>query len=402
MGSADRDGALTTPPPNPKQPGKLETSFVDATRLSQGKRAELLKTLDRASAGRKDSRRKNDRYEYQVHSLPATILLEGGGESKVLMHGRNISTGGLALLHGGYLHNGTQVRVLLKTQQTVDKLVLGRVVACRHIAKNIHEISLQFYDKIDVSDFCGPGAKVVSTLKAAVHVPKFTGLALCYCKDKAERAVLGGWLSMTGLSVAETSTIGSTIDRLKRLPVVVALIDVGDDHETPEQIIKSLRDAGFGRTILALTPDERPVPGADAEVRRPLDMSALMKILVTTCRVEALLDHEPIYSSMASNPGAAELLSGYVKQLGSLAAQIEDAVQTDRAASAKQACQNIRSTASGYGFASLGDAAGQAMLALDVSKTPKACARHLMLLASLCKRATAGMPSSRKTGDAAA
>ncbi|MDX2115883.1 MAG: hypothetical protein SFZ24_09750 [Planctomycetota bacterium] len=366
------------------------TVRFDATRLTDAQRRELLKSLDRsAGAARERSRRVHDRFEYHEASVPLTVQHSSGAEINLSVHARSLSVGGIGFLHGGYLHPGTQVRVLLRTRQGIDKLVLGRVACCRHVARNIHEIGVQFHDKIDVADFCQPNARIVSAVSTALRPPELTGLAACMCASKADRAALSAWLSSTGMNVIETNTIGATLDRIKRLPLVVL---VADGRAAPElsssQLVGAIRSAGFGGVLLVATVDGAPAPEANGDIPRPFQLRTFMDVLASACSPERVIDDSPVISSIAADPGTAQLLKGYVEQLGLLASQIEGALASEDRERASQACQTIRSTAVGYGFAAIGEAASNALLALQGVPTVKGALRHLNLLVSLCRRAT--------------
>lgn len=390
--SVSADAYRVPSPGNSARQNAVES--IDSTRLSDAKRREMISALDRAasSSSKGESGRRHDRFEYHERDIRVTILHTMGGETHLLVHGRNLSAGGMSFLHGGFLHAGTTCRVLLKTKKGIDKLMLARVAGCRHISKNIHEIGVQFYEKIDVSDFCSSGAKIISSMSISVQVPELAGISVCFNDDKAERALLSGWLSATGLSVVEASSTGAMLDRIKRMPVILVVADAKSADVSVTEMVEAVRAAPFTKPLILIPDEEGGAVECDGELRRPLEMSAFMKLLITICRPERILDHEPIYSSLGADPNAEGLLLSYCEQVQALVAQIEGAIAGDNYSAAQHACQSIRSTAVGYGFPALGDAASQALVALDVSKSAKAVRRHLTMLTSLCRRIKPGLP----------
>jgi len=386
--------------PQPSRHNPKDTPFIDALRIPQAARKKILESLDLSASQRpKDSRRKHDRFEYRVADVPLTIVQGLVSDLRFMVQARNLSTGGMSFLHGGFLHQGADCRLLLKSASGMEKLILGKVVSCRYIMRNIHEVSVQFSERIDILDFCGPKPQVVSALEDSVHIPRFSGLALCATANKEERLLLAGWLSTTGLNVVEATSHGTALDKVKRFPFVLVVCDFsGSKLDTPKAI-EAIRAAGFNRSLLAIVNEGETMEGVSGVVVRPLNNAEFNRTLMLACELPGVDSAGPIFSLLATDPGANELLIPYVEQIRTIAVQIEAALDRNDLAGALQSCQSIRSTAGGYGFPSLGDAASQALLALDVSREIQNAARHLKLLTEMCRRVNPGRPAEFPVAD---
>jgi hypothetical protein len=103
--------------------------------------------------------------------------------------GRNLSSGGLAFLHGAPLPIGTPCSVTLFDKEGAPSISPGNIVRCRKVAGRIHELGISFSSKIDVSRFVGDrgqsGARPSipdSNIQRASVNPTITGLAAAVAK----------------------------------------------------------------------------------------------------------------------------------------------------------------------------------------------------------------------------
>lgn len=128
--------------------------FLDLVRLGPAQRQRLLATLDQRAAGAvKRHRRKSTRHPTRGEMTPMVVIQPGGGVGAFLVMMRNLSAGGLAVVHGGYLHPGTECRVLLARVEGPKVVLAGTVRRCRHVQGSLHEVGLEFDSAIVPEDF---------------------------------------------------------------------------------------------------------------------------------------------------------------------------------------------------------------------------------------------------------
>ena len=135
-------------------------TFNNLVRLSDSERDHLLDRLDRGAArqplvseGASIERRKDPRLEYREVEVPLVVEHPGGGGAWLLVCARNLSAGGLAFIHGGFLHVGSRCRLLLHRLNGERELIGGEIVNCRHVEGALHEFSVRFDRKIELSEF---------------------------------------------------------------------------------------------------------------------------------------------------------------------------------------------------------------------------------------------------------
>lgn len=154
--------------------------FLDLVRLPAAQRQRLLASMDDRAGGNAPKRcRKSARHATRGEMTPMIVLQPGGNVSAFLVMMRNLSAGGLAVIHGGFIHPGTQCRVLLATVSGKKVVLVGAVRRCRHVRGVLHEIGLEFEAAIAPEDF------VPAELLSA-HVDELLAPADAESEDGAE------------------------------------------------------------------------------------------------------------------------------------------------------------------------------------------------------------------------
>lgn len=128
----------------------------DSVRLSPLELERVLNALDQGKFGKGTHKpnRRRPRLVFRQREVPFTIQTYGGGTSEFLVSTRNLSRGGVSVLHGGFVHPGTECRVVLRTLDGERHALEGKVVQCRFIEGRIHEIGVKFSSLIDLGMFC--------------------------------------------------------------------------------------------------------------------------------------------------------------------------------------------------------------------------------------------------------
>ncbi len=133
--------------------------YRNTVRISDDERRRLLDELDCLQAvasedvGPDDSRRRDRRYTYRPGQISIAVEQPRGGTTFLSVSPRNISAGGVAFLHGGFLHTGSRCTLRLGPQLKETVEIAGEIVNCRHIQGILHEVSVKFDRAIDPSLF---------------------------------------------------------------------------------------------------------------------------------------------------------------------------------------------------------------------------------------------------------
>lgn len=106
---------------------------------------EVHATLDAAdSRVERDDARAYARVPVRGGAIAVCLEHPGGTTAELLMAGRNLSRGGVSLLHSGFVHAGT--KCIVRLPLGVDRVVSfpGEVVRCTHRGGQLHEIGVKF------------------------------------------------------------------------------------------------------------------------------------------------------------------------------------------------------------------------------------------------------------------
>ena len=133
--------------------------YRNTVRISDLERRRLLDELDHVQAVASkdvdpdDNRREDHRFAYRPGHISIAVEQPGGGTTLLSVSPRNISAGGVAFLHGGFLYTGSRCTLRLGPQLKGTVEIAGRIVNCRHIQGLLHEVSVKFDRAIDPSLF---------------------------------------------------------------------------------------------------------------------------------------------------------------------------------------------------------------------------------------------------------
>ncbi|NNF43495.1 MAG: response regulator [Phycisphaerales bacterium] len=348
-----------------------EQEFKRRLALTAAELAELYERLDTAPDAA-SSRRSDERIEYRVNDIPVCVEHPQGGESRFLMYGRNLSRGGLSVLHGGYVHPGSIVRVVLRMRDENGIVVFGIVRHCRLIRGSCHELGIQFRDEVDLDDLAGWGesssGEVANAGGAASR--RLDGRLLLAESFEPERVLLTEQLGRLGFEVVSVATPGATLDAVQQREIDLVLCGLSVLTDGCLRTITRMREMAFDGTILLLTADDDPqviaqgrLAGATATVSRPIALDLLV------AQLRSYLDRsEPpstLVSTAAGVPEVKPLLNPYIQSVRITADQIDRAYESHDIPQLRELCLRLKSSGCGYGFEDLTVAAMSALHAVD-------------------------------------
>jgi hypothetical protein len=125
------------------QPLGIQLLHVDEVALR-----EVLDDLDAQPHDARAAKRKYERHPYRNRKV---ILCTRSSQRNVafLVHARNISIGGISLVHGQMLYPRQRCSVGLPAQPGKWLMAHGQVVRCRHVSGMLHEVGIEFLRPLD-------------------------------------------------------------------------------------------------------------------------------------------------------------------------------------------------------------------------------------------------------------
>ncbi|MEO0482928.1 MAG: PilZ domain-containing protein [Planctomycetota bacterium] len=148
--------------------------------------------------------RKYARWNWTSEQVPVELDHPGGSRVRVQLAARNLSAGGIALLHSGFVHPGTHAKVLLIAPSGDQLAIDGKVRRCSHIAGMVHELGVAFNNPIDLKCVAPPENEWFTLEK--VDPEQLTGRIVLIGGTELGRKVFRNLLRNTGMRVAEVAS----------------------------------------------------------------------------------------------------------------------------------------------------------------------------------------------------
>lgn len=141
------------------------------------------------------------RIPFRRLALPMNIYHSDGSRSVIQVACRNISSGGIAILHSSYMHVGSICEVILPRAGLSAVPVSGRVVRCRHVGGKVHEIGIKFNKPVEPRQFSAPNEGDLRRVLDAVNPTEFSAKILLSVADESLRRHVVRLLEETKASV---------------------------------------------------------------------------------------------------------------------------------------------------------------------------------------------------------
>ena len=300
--------------------------------LDDGERQRLLEDLDAAKAAM-ESGRANLRHEFHATEVPLVVKHpDGRGESRFLVYGRNISRGGIGVIHAGYVTIGAECQIVLPRAGGKPMVAAGVVSHCRLVAGSWHELGIRFRSEIDPAIIAGVPLNDEQSVGDAHGGDAPRDIILVAESFEPERDLMLHQLTMCGLSTRGVGTAGATLDVVQResVKLVVSGLSVASDDGL--RTIQRLREMGFDRPIMMATADPDPQvaiwareAGATSVVTKPINVDLLVAQIRT--HVDPRPPGKEIFSTVGDQPGMPQLVDRFVVAARQVVEQLDLACQ---------------------------------------------------------------------------
>lgn len=375
----------------PRKFNKPEAPPANSVRMDAARLNRFLDERDAATEqGDNHPRRDFVRWPFRNTGIPLTLSHPGGSQTTFVVACRNLSSGGIGLLHSAYVHCGTACIVLLPRADGTTSTVQGTVVRCTHLTGTIHEVGIRFESPIDPKQFVqlDPFANGFSV--ETVDPEKLRGTALFIGASTLDHALVRHFLRVTQVGLVVAPNLEEALQRaIAGVDVILCDSDCGD-LAGPE-IVRGLRAAGLSQPILMVTADtsettrrELIKAQATAFITKPINQDTLFRALAEYMGT----GNGGFASTLPEGHPNFTLLETFVEGLHEQAALLTAAIEQKSVQKARAICLQVAGSTPVMGFeriASLAKAGEQALAAgasvADVDVT-------LRMLAAACQRAS--------------
>ena len=372
-----------------------DEDFHSHVRLNSAERSKLLCRLDEAPGRAGRDRRRYKRWEYRMSDIAVLVQHPAGGTGRYLVCARNISAGGLSAIHGGYIHPGSECKIVLPRREGGPFAVSGVIVHCRHLEGSYHEIGIRFTQEVDPAALVpqmiaeGEGAADQDS-----EMPALEGRILVVDQSPADRKLMMHNLSGTALILKMVSSAGAAIDAVRKHTYDLILCDLHLENDAV-RMIKQIRASDYKGPIIVVTAEssatrltEARAAGANEIIGKPHSAAYLASLLAEWLDVPGV--DRPIYSNLEETSGMAELIADFVDEVQKKTHQLEKAMEQTDVAAARELCVELVGSGTGFGFGSVTEAARDALTAIDTAQNKQDAKPSLKRLVGICQRLRCG------------
>jgi CheY-like chemotaxis protein len=267
---------------HPKQPGFVKgTERPNTVGLEARQLDVLLNHLDAPPEQTQQFNRTFARWPFRRTAVRVTIFHPGGSLVVLKLACRNLSRGGVGLLHNSYIHPGSRCVVELPNQAGKVDRVDGVVCRCIHRRGTLHEIGVRFNREVDVARYVRREADYTPAIES-VNPEQLTGSVLCVDPLDADVEQIRGSLRDTRMSLRHVHTGAEALAEDPRAFTVYII-----ERSLPDMfgldVLRSFREAGVNTPVLMLSrqgwgPGEVSDKCA-AWAQKPVEPGLLLRIL---------------------------------------------------------------------------------------------------------------------------
>ncbi len=355
--------------------------------LSQKEIETLLDRFDAAGCGG-HAKREYTRWKFRVERVVMKTTHPGGSVVEIPVVCRNLSSGGVGVLHSNYIHPGSQVLINLEvvSGSASIKDIPGVVCRCDHREGKIHDIGIRFNEPINVREALGMDLLSDCFSREAIDFEQLAGNVVHVEPSPLDRKIVQHFIRSTNATLRQAET-GEEGLELSRNPTDLILLSDEIDDPSAFDFVMQLRAEGSVVPIVLIASNASPQTASlasslklDAMLTKPLGQDLLMRAMA-----EFLLD-----GATASRDGGSEALAAMRDRLRGLGQQLNEALSGNEYDSCLAVVGQLRNVGRRSGFEAIANLADSAHAELESTKDVEACIRVLLDLSTACEQAQPG------------
>lgn len=340
-----------------------------------------------------DPSRRHERLRFLRDRVYVKIKQSGGPDLIQKMACRNLSSGGMSLLHNAYIHPGSECTVVLEHRTEGPQTVDGRVVRCLHRGGIVHEIGVQFSTPIIVADYiCDISPDEILSFER-VDPQELEGVVLVVDPSPTDFALIQHYLKETRLRLRHATGVEQA-EEMIRERFDVMILDLHIDGEEGAVLLDRLRADGNDTPVVAttvgLTQSMKPLIAALSNVRlltKPVGETQLIRALAEFMLQDLGSASMRVESERVDASVPRELASAFKGELQAMVSEIEEGMSDQDSRRCRVASLRIAGSAPAVGLATIGSLARHAADNLrdkgveeakaDLQSLLEACKRHI-------------------------
>ncbi len=316
----------------------------------------------------------------------------------LIMATRNVSNGGVAVLHSAFMYPGSKCTVALPTRtggESEPIVMTGRIVRCTHREGMVHEIGIMFDEPIDASKFVAKlmpmhaGAEVTSA-------SKLTGNVLQIDASPVDRRLIEYFLSVTKIKLISVGTLEEA-KKLATGQFDLILTEMLLPDGKVQDFVRWLRNqcvttpiALHTATPIAQVRQQMQTLEVQGLLTKPVEKDALLAAMIEF--LSAPKSRKTVKKSRAldrADPKVKEIVDLFRSELDTIVANIEEALGESDAMAIYAMALRLSGTAPTLGFEQLGKIAGRTAELVAGTMSCEESADQIRALIESCRGAKA-------------
>ena len=376
-----------------RKPTAVETR-PNTVGLKQDALTLLLDQVDQGNGKGTNASREFVRWGFRREAILVTLHQPGGGNPTPLkMACRNLSCGGMSVLHSAYTHIGTRAVVQLTHPCKEPLNVEGAVVRCTHLKGVVHEIGIKFAQKVQARDYVSVDPFAGNFSIERVDPEQLKGTGVYVDESASERKLVTHYLRGSSLRLRTAESAAEGIKMIEEgCDLVIA--DFGIPGTKGGGFIGTLRESGIETPIIAVTADTKSVKRMNlsdwrigAFLAKPFRQDILLRAVAEFISADSGTRQSG--SSLPSDHPNRGLVEGYVEQLRECAAKLGKCAEGADAEATRAVVLQVLGSAGNYGYEAIGKLAQAASTQLSTSKSMTDSLPVVRALQAACEKARA-------------
>ena len=346
----------------------------------------LAKLDDNGKKSKPSADRVFRRLSYVHEKLAVHIENEGHNERSLIIATRNLSQGGVSILHSSFMYTGTQLTIDLKTNTGKVTPCHGTVTRCEHRGGRVHEIGIKFDDEIVLREYLHPNPENLLHSREKIDPERMDIKLLVFSNTTDFSSLLRQYMLTTNIRYKFVKTEDEALELASEQDMILCHLDTAT-METPESIRK-LREADFrnpiilaGRPTSEIDTHVVSACGADMLLPWPCDDQTMLcsigEYIFNSWTTESL---ENLRSCISPETRAVLCL-----ELAKIGITLNQHVRTENLKGAYTSCSRIRMLAPLLGMVPLKAAADNLTERVAIETSLKPLAEELSEISFACK-----------------
>jgi DNA-binding NarL/FixJ family response regulator len=165
---------------------------------------------------------------------------------------RNLSRGGVSILHSSYVHPGSPCRITLPHSTAGQLTLSGKIVRCVHRGGVVHEIGISFDEPVNVREFLNPPPLSNLFTLERIEPGALRGVVRLVDAEESDRQRFAHYLRETKLTVQACATLDEALQNDP--PADVLFLSTELPEANLAAAVEKIRSA-LGCCIVLVAPD---------------------------------------------------------------------------------------------------------------------------------------------------